>query len=107
MAVFILKYYNIQWGVTRAQLAMQLSGMSYRTPSRHFVAGCAMSKLLLFVPAVLALSACASMDSGSSMRGSSMQMNFNGRSFQSGPTSIYDARFGNPQFSMILREVEG
>jgi hypothetical protein len=27
-----------------------------------------------------------------------MQMNMNGRSFQSGPTDIHDARFGNPEF---------
>ena len=52
-----------------------------------------MSKLLLLVPAVLVLSACASTDFGSSV-----QTNFNGQNFQSGPTDIHDARFRNPAF---------
>ena len=48
---------------------------------------------LLFVPVVLILASCESMPSSSSM-----QMNFNGQNFQSGPTNIHDARFGSPEF---------
>jgi hypothetical protein len=51
-----------------------------------------MRKLLL-LPAVLLLSSCASMPLDSSSL-----MQFNGQSFQSGPTSIHDARFGSPEF---------
>jgi hypothetical protein len=52
-----------------------------------------MQKLLL-LPAVALLSACASMPLGSSTQ----MMQFNGQSFQSGPTSIHDPRLGDPAF---------
>jgi len=44
--------------------------------------------------AVLTLSACGSMPTVQS----SMQSNFNGQRYVSGPTNIRDARFGNPAF---------
>ncbi|HTV98253.1 MAG TPA: hypothetical protein VMA54_21005 [Steroidobacteraceae bacterium] len=49
---------------------------------------------LLAVFALLMLSACASMP----MMESSMQSDFNGQRYVSGPTNIQDARFGNPEF---------
>ncbi len=50
-------------------------------------------KTFLFLPALALLSSCASMPSGSATL-----MQFNGQSFQSGPTSIHDPRLGSPEF---------
>lgn len=48
---------------------------------------------ILFLSVLVLLSSCASMPLGSSTG-----LQFNGQSFQSGPTDIHDARFGNPEF---------
>lgn len=53
-----------------------------------------MQKLLALCAAALTLSACGSMPTMQS----SMQSDFNGQRYESGPTSIQDARFGNPEF---------
>ncbi len=50
--------------------------------------------VLCTVGAALMLSACESMPT----MGSSMQSNFNGQQYVSGPTSIRDPRFGSPAF---------